>query len=57
MAVHIETGTMAPLQYYSSKQLDHLGLVAGRCDELGMVELIAPLIPRCFLNHRNVLWR
>ena len=29
MAAHIETGTMACPQHYSSKQLDHLGLVAG----------------------------
>lgn len=45
MAAHIETGTMVYPQYYSSKPLDHRGLVAGRCNELGMVDLIDQLIP------------
>lgn len=46
MAAHIETGTMAHPQHYSSKQLDHLGLVAGICDELGLAGLIDRLIPQ-----------
>lgn len=47
MAAHIVTGTMVhPHYYYRSKQLDHLGLVAGMCDELGIIELIDRLIPQ-----------
>jgi transposase len=46
MAAHIETGTMVHPTLYSSKQLDHLGLVAGMCDELGIAELIDKLIPQ-----------
>ena len=30
---------------YESKNLDHLGLVAGMCDELGLVSLIDSLVP------------
>ena len=44
MAAHIETGTMASAQHYSSKLLKHLGLVAGMCDELGIGELVDRLI-------------
>ena len=40
MAAHIETGTMSSPQHYSSKQLNHLGLVAGMYEELGVGELI-----------------
>jgi transposase len=40
MAAHIETGTMAPPLQYQSYTLDHLGVVAGMCDELGIAELI-----------------
>ncbi len=40
MAVHIETGSMAGPQHYSSQALNHLGLVAGMYDELGLGELI-----------------
>ena len=39
MAAHIETGTMAAPRY-ESRGLDHLGLVAGMYDELGIGELI-----------------
>ena len=46
MAVHIETGTMTAPEYYSSKQLNHLGLVAGMYDELGIGQLIDRLIPQ-----------
>ena len=46
MAAHIVTGTMVHPHHYSSKQLDHLGLVAGMCDELGIVDLIDRLIPQ-----------
>jgi transposase len=45
MAAPIEIGTKAK-PHYSSKPLKHLGLVAGRCDELGIVELIAQWIPQ-----------
>ncbi|NEX23075.1 IS1634 family transposase, partial [Thiorhodococcus mannitoliphagus] len=40
MAVHIETGSMASPRHYSSQVLNHLGLVAGMYDELGLGELI-----------------
>lgn len=47
------TKTVAPPQIYNSKVLDHLGLVSGMFDELGLGELIDQLIPQ---NHekRNV---
>jgi transposase len=44
MAAHIETGTMAPPLQYKSYTLDHLGVVAGMCDELGIAELIDRVI-------------
>ncbi len=40
MAAHIETGTMAPPLHCKSYTLDHLGWVAGMCDELGIAELM-----------------
>lgn len=40
MAVHIDTGSMASPGHYSSHVLNHLGLVAGMYDELGLGELI-----------------
>jgi len=47
MAAHIVTGTMVhPHYYYRSKQLDHLGLVAGMCDELRIPAMIDRLIPQ-----------
>jgi transposase len=52
MAAHIETGTMAHPALYSSKQLDHLGLVAGMCDELGIVERIDTLIPQDIIKRK-----
>jgi transposase len=44
MAAPIETGTMAPPLRYKSYTLNHLGVVAGRCDELGIAELIDRVI-------------
>jgi transposase len=44
MAAHIETGTMTSSEHYSSKLLEHLGLVAGMYDELGLGELVDRLI-------------
>src|SRR5512147_2384063 len=44
MAAHIATGTMAPPLQYQSYTLDHLGLVAGMCDELGIAERIDRVI-------------
>lgn len=44
MATHVETGTMAHPQHYSSKQLDHLGLVARIYDELSIGKLLGRLI-------------
>lgn len=38
MAAHIETGTLAPPLQYKSYTLNHLGVVAGMCDELGIAE-------------------
>ncbi len=46
MAAHSETGTMAAPGHYSSKVLDHLGLVAGMYDELGIGRLIDRLLPQ-----------
>ena len=40
MAVHIDTASMASPRHYSSHVLNHLGLVAGMYDELGLGELI-----------------
>ena len=36
---------------YSSKSLDHLGLVSGLCNELGVVECIDSVVPK---NNDNV---
>ena len=33
------------MEEFSSKELDHLGLVAGICDEIGLVKIINQLIP------------
>ena len=46
MAAHIETGTMASPRHYSSKQLNHSGLVAGMYEKPGVGELIERLIPQ-----------
>ena len=46
MAAHSETGTMASPGHYSSKLLDHLGLVAGMYDELGLGALIDRVLPQ-----------
>lgn len=47
------TNTQASSHAYSSKFLDHLGLVAGMFDELGLGELIDQLIPQD-MEKRNV---
>jgi len=44
MAAHIETGTMASPSLYKSYNLDHLGLVAGMYDELGIGDLLDQMI-------------
>jgi len=44
MAAHIETGTMASPARYKSYNLDHLGLVAGMYDELGIGNLLDQMI-------------
>jgi len=46
MAAYVKTGTMDYPQRFGSKQLGHLGLVAGMYDELGIGELIDKLIPQ-----------
>jgi len=46
MAAHRDTGTMASPTHYRSKVLDHLGLVAGMYDELGIGELIDRIVPQ-----------
>jgi len=43
MAAHIETGTMASPEHISRQLLNHLGLVAGMYDELGIGERIDQL--------------
>jgi len=44
MAAHIETGTMASPSLYKSYNIDHLGLVAGMYDELGIGYLLDQMI-------------
>jgi transposase len=44
MAAHVETGTMASPERYKSYNLDHLGLVAGMYDELGIGNLLDQMI-------------
>ena len=45
MAAHLDTGTMVPPNY-RSQTLDHLGLVAGMFDELGIGEVLDQVIPQ-----------
>jgi transposase len=45
MAAHIDTGTMVDPRYVS-RNLDHLGRVAGIYDELGIGEMIDRIIPQ-----------
>lgn len=44
MATHIETGSIESPNHYSSKTINHLGLVAGMCDELGICNLVDQVI-------------
>lgn len=44
MAMHVDTGSIATPRHYSSQVLNHLGLVAGMYDELGVGELIDQVI-------------
>ena len=44
MAAHKETGTMASPEQYKSYNMDHLGLVAGMYDELGIGDLLDQMI-------------
>ena len=56
MAVHIETRTMqSPVKYqeYQSYNLNHLGLVAGMYDELGIGALLDKIIKQD-LGQRNI---
>ena len=53
MAAHIDTGSIEHPDHYKSKNINHLGLVAGMCDELGIVETIDRLIPQDH-EQRNV---
>ena len=46
MAAHIETGVMNAPTNYKSYALDHLGLVAGLYDELGIGQHLDQLIPQ-----------
>ncbi len=46
MAAHVETGTMAGPDHYSTKMLNHLGLVSGMVDELGIVKWIDRVLPK-----------
>ena len=46
MAVHVATGSMESPNHYKSKSINHLGLVAGMCDELGLSDLIDRIIPQ-----------
>jgi transposase len=44
MAAHVETGTMSSKEHFCRKLLNHLGLIAGMYDELGIGERIDQLI-------------
>ena len=46
MAAPIETGTMASPEHYSSRILNHLGLVSAMVDELGIVDWIDQILPK-----------
>lgn len=46
MAAHLDTGTTRVTPPYRSQTLDHLGLVAGMFDELGMREVLDRVIPQ-----------
>jgi transposase len=46
MAAHCDTGTMAEPTQYSSKELNHLGLVAGMYEELGIEQIIDRVVPQ-----------
>jgi hypothetical protein len=46
MAAHIETGTMASPHHYSSRMLNHLGLVSAMVDELGIVDWMDRVLPK-----------
>ena len=46
MAAHTETGNMLSPVHYNSKVLNHLGLVSGMYDELGIGERIDILFPQ-----------
>ncbi len=46
MAAHFETGTMASPQHYSTRMLNHLGLVSTMVDELGIVEWVDRILPK-----------
>ena len=48
MAVHIETGAMQAPTNYNTYTLDHLGLVAGMCEELEISTIIDGLLPQDF---------
>ena len=44
--MNIKTDTMDSCSPYRSQQLEHLGLVAGMYDELGIGDLLDKLIPQ-----------
>jgi len=44
--MQVETNTTKTAEHYSSKELNHLGLVSGMYDELGLGEVIDQLIPQ-----------
>jgi transposase len=53
MAVHIDTGTMLGPVEYKSYNMNHLGLVAGMYDELGIGTLLDKIIIQD-IGQRNV---
>jgi hypothetical protein len=57
MAAHIETGTMASPQHYSTRVLHHLGLVAAMGDELGIVEGLTGFCPKTQENRSFLMAR
>lgn len=49
----VETKAVVPTLHYESEVLDHLGLVAGMVDELGLVERADQLLPKS-VDHQRV---
>ena len=45
MLILLQKGNVYMIEEYSSKDLDHLGIVSAMCDEINLVSTIDQLIP------------